>query len=498
MLLRGTVDDRKAEGLRLASTEESFNGIVVAGTSEYLIQDVKADFEGFGDNDFLGVGCVVTAVDHSNVTIENCEFTLSGVTRCAVHAGGDANLLVRNTRITNISPASSWLGSFSWQICLCGTNRLVQLADNANVTYENCDLISNGWGICSIDGTWESVRMLLKDSRLRLSGPRSHGYGAFCIGENEVILDHCDVAVNGYPLMLMGMEGLGRAAIRNCAIRGSRFGVFVVGDDNSLLDIEHSTVETDQSSLCIKGSSTVINVTDTRMQPGNGTIVQLMDTEESGMNVTAFHVPVGVADVPLADRDLTQVSPTEDVTLNFTGCTLVGALYNSTTNIRAYQHNEIGGMGEFHDALIGIRIREDGSADAGAPIAPLLARHHGDDLRGPKNMGVNLTGTRLTGVISSALQAYREGVTRIDESNRMELSNVTQTAAPAVNNGVVVTLDATSVWEVTSESYLTALTLAPGSELKAPAGKQLRMTVNGDQHPIAPGRYTGQIVLTVC
>ena len=489
--------DGKTEGVYMASTEEGFNGIIVSGGGEYTVKGVKADLEGFGDNDFLGVGCAVTVVDDAKVTVEDCDFTMSGVTRCAIHAGGDSHVTVRNTRVTNQSPDTHWLGSFTWQLGVRGSNRLVQLTDNANVTYDNCDLKSNGWGVCSIDGTWESCRLVIKDSRMELSGPRSHGYGAFCIGENEVIFDNCDVKVNGYPLMLMGMEGLGKSTIQNSRIRGRHFGVFVVSDDNSVLDIKGSDFVTGKSALCIKGSSTIINVEKTSMKPGNGTIVQLMDTEESGMNVSAFHVPVGVEDTAMPERDLSTVSPTEDVTLNFIDCQLEGNLYNSTTNIRAYRNNEIGTMGEFHDTIIGIRRRPDGGADNGAMMEPVRARHNGDDLRGPKNMGVNLKGSQITGIISSAGQAYREGLTRIDESNREELSNVTQWAAPTVNNGVVVSLDSGSAWTLTGTCYITGLTLADGAVLKAAGGKRLSMTVDGVETPVQSGAYIGKIVLSV-
>ena len=497
LLADGSVTGEKVEGLTLYSNEECFNGILVTGDTECVIKDVTVGFEGFGDNDFLGVGSAVAAIDHSKVTIENCDFTVNGVTRCAIHAGGDSHVTVRNTRVTNQSPDTHWLGSFTWQLGVRGSNRLVQLTDNANVTYDNCDLKSNGWGGCSIDGTWESCRLVIKDSRMELSGPRSHGYGAFCIGENEVIFDNCAVKVNGYPLMLMGMEGLGKSTIQNSRIRGRHFGVFVVSDDNSVLDIKGSDFVTGKSALCIKGSSTIINVEKTSMKPGNGTIVQLMDTEESGMNVSAFHVPVGVEDTAMPERDLSTVSPTEDVTLNFIDCQLEGNLYNSTTNIRAYRNNEIGTMGEFHDTIIGIRRRPDGGADNGAMMEPVRARHNGDDLRGPKNMGVNLKGSQITGIISSAGQAYREGLTRIDESNREELSNVTQWAAPTVNNGVVVSLDSGSAWTLTGTCYITGLTLADGAVLKAAGGKRLSMTVDGVETPVQSGAYIGKIVLSV-
>ena len=98
------------------------------------------------------------------------------------------------------------------------------------------------------------------------------------------------------------------------------------------------------------------------------------------------------------------------------------------------------------------------------------------------------------GIISSADYAYREGVTQITRENCEELSNITQTPAPAINNGTIVHLGDKAVWNVTGTSCLTRLDIAPGAALKASSGA-LRLTVNGAEQPLHPGVYTGQIVL---
>ena len=77
------------------------------------------------------MGCAVTVVDDAKVTVEDCDFTMSGVTRCAMHVGGHSDVLVKNTKMTSLSPDSDWPGSFSWQVGFCGTNRLAQLTDAA-------------------------------------------------------------------------------------------------------------------------------------------------------------------------------------------------------------------------------------------------------------------------------------------------------------------------------------------------------------------------------
>lgn len=503
LIQEGTVTGEKAEGVYISSTAESFNGILVTGDQPYLVKDCKMELDGFGANDFMGVGSAVAAIDTADVTIDGCDFTVNGVTRCAVHVGGDSHVTVKNSRIQNTSPDSDWLGDFSWACGFLGTNRLCQLCDNGTVVYDNCDLISNGWGILSIDGTDKYNDMLVKNSRLTLSGPRSHGYGAFCIGGNHVRFEGCDVNVTGYPLMLRGMMDKGRAEIVDSKIRGRRFGLLAMGDTHSVLTLAGSDFETDKSTMVFKGSATTVNITETAMRPGNGVILQLMDNDESGMTGQDFKIPVGEADKAIEGRDLTTAGE-DDINMTLTACRLTGDFFNSTTNIQANKRSTQGGFGKFHDTLIGTgqghnEPTKDGKI-ADGPDAPKPDEDKPKmvmkDLDTPKNLGLTLVDTTITGIISSATQHYREGLTLIDESNRREMSNITQKAAPTVNNGVIVSLDRTSRWTVTGTSYITALELAPGAAVDAPEGKTLKVTLDGKAIDLAPGRFAGKLVLT--
>ena len=118
-----------------------------------------------------------------------------------------------------------------------------------------------------------------------------------------------------------------------------------------------------------------------------------------------------------------------------------------------------------------------------------------DANQGPKNLVLTLEKASLTGQISSAKQFYREGLTTLGPENCHEVNNVRQEAAPTVNNGVLLTLDGASKWNVTGTSYITKLTLAEDAVIAAADGGAVRMTVDGVETPIAPGEYTGRIVI---
>lgn len=494
-VLGGTVTDAAADGVYISAAAEEFNGIVI-DNSEYTVKNAKIDLEGFGADDFAGIGSAVAMYGKSKVEINDSKFTLSGVTRCAVHVGGDSVVRLNNCDIVNISPQSDWTYDFSWQIALRGSNRLCQLSDNGQVEYNNCRLKTNGWGVVSIDGSDEFVRLVLRGSRLELTGPNAHGYGAFCIGPNELIVDNSEIDVYGYPLLIMGMAGKGRVNVSNGSVlKGRRFGAMVVADDNSVFTAKDSTFDTGCANIVVKGSASVIDIDNCEMKSKAGVLLQLMDTDESGMDIAKYHVPVGVSDTYIEGRDLTSASERDDIILNLSNLTAAGDIYNSTTNIRAYRNSERGGMGAFHDTIIG-PVGFSGPSGEGAPEMEIPG-HNPEELRGPKNLGVNLKNAHVEGVISAAAQSYREGVTEITVDSWYELTNITQTAAAPVNNGVVLTIDTGSSWIVTGASYLSSLTIAEGAKLEAASGKKLAMTVNGKDTPVKPGSYQGKIVISL-
>ena len=241
--------------------------------------------------------------------------------------------------------------------------------------------------------------------------------------------------VTGYPLMLRGMMDQGRAEIVDSKIRGRRFGLLAMGDTHSVLTIAGSDFETDKSSMVFKGSATTVNITETAMRPGNGVILQLMDNDESGMTGQDFKIPVGEADKAIEGRELT-VAGEDDINMTLTACRLTGD--SLTTNIQANKRSTQGGFGKFHDTLIGTgqghnEPTKDGKIAQGpdAPKPEDAPMPMMKDLDTPKNLGLTLKDTTITGIISSATQKYRDGLTVIgDRPTAGEMSNITQVCCP--------------------------------------------------------------------
>ena len=505
LIQAGSVTDACADGVRIVSGEESYNAILVTGDSEYLVKNARIYLDGKSRNDYVGVGAGVTAIDNAKVTIDDSVISLRGETRCAVHVGGDSVVHVNRCFLENHSPDNpEWMGDFSWGFAALGSNRLTQLCDNGTVYYTDCKLRGNGWGIFSIDGCDDAVSVYVKNCDVDLSGPSSHGYAGFCIGDRNVVsFDHSRMHVSGFCMMIRGMLDVAKAEIINgCDIESEQFGVLCFGDVNTPVRIADSTMKTDSSSLVVKGSSPKFHLKNEQLKPGNGVIMQLMDNDECGMDADATILPIGKTDTYVEGRDLAAFDPHVDVGIELCDMTAIGDFYNSTTEL--HLENDAQRADHSFSTAFGGLFMPPEDAPAPEPVPESTDRAAVRDeftydayLRGAKNMLVEMKNARVEGVISSALEAHREGITRIEASNRLDMSNITQTAAPTVNNGVIVKMDAFSTWLVTGTSYLTALELQESSILRGYNGKRLVMTVDGAQTPIAAGSYQGKIVLSL-
>jgi hypothetical protein len=484
----GKITDKSIVGVSISGCDDSFNGIIVTGKSDYTVEKVKIDFEGEGANDFIGLGAGITCAGNSKVTINDSTIKQKGVTRCAVDVCANSVTTFNNCRISNDSPPTARMYP-TWMFGLRGSNRATMHCDYATVYYNNCYVSSNGWGVLSVDGG-QRVRMYVKNSTIELTGPRARGYGAFSIGDCLISLDGCTMNVQGYPILMGNGEGICNAEITGgTVVNSTLYGAMIFKDIGSELKVNKGAIlNTASSVFVVKGSNTHINVDNAVLNPANGVILQLMDNDGPDMTLPAFKVPVGEVDSPIPGRDLTIADPKEDVFMTVSNMEVSGDFYNSTTNLKANCREKAAG------GIASVPGMPEMDASAGPPAG---METNPEAHQGVKNLDLKFTRAKVKGIISAATAAYKNGVTIIDVGNNREISSVTQTAHEPLNNGVIVSLDKDCVWTVAGTSYLTSLTVARGAVIKAPEGKTLTVTVDGSKKAIAPGTYVGKIVMTV-
>lgn len=489
---RLTVDHLRNIGI--SSVGENFNGIYAAG-GDYDIKNLKIDFFGNGRSDFAGYGAAVMSTgEETTLVIDRAHIVTEGVVRSAVIAAEGSNMIVKNSYIQaydGVLPDdyiptidTTQMRSVPWMLSLSGNCRATNLlGTNTKATYINSYIGAEGWGVLSTDGCTEP-KLTVINSEIAITGP--DGYGSYAIGNATERFLGCEFNVATYATINRGgalyfsnstaeavaqlnneleldLSARELRAIRekNTVVNSGRFGIMWHGSGSA--DISGGTIfNTAEAVFLDKGQAVTIAVDGSQgamLNPANGIIMQLMDDDDPGpdfstmQNTNIYYEPT---EPPTQNPDWDLTTTEGAAIATFANIILEGDFYNS-----------IGW---------GTTPREGGYVQ--------------------QNMALTFSNASITGVISAS-EAHHD-LTTITSEEYYELGNITNTPSPAINNGVIVTLEAGSTWTVTGISYLTSLTIAEDAAITAAECSSVGMTVDGVETSIEAGTtYEGAIVLSV-
>jgi len=494
----GKVTNTNAKNIQINSTGECFNGIYVEDGA-YTVERARIRFNGDSRSDFAGYGAAIMGTGDTTLVVDRADILTKGVVRSAVIADYGANVIVKNSHIqtnngvlpTDYIPTidTNQMRSVPWMLGLSGNCRATNLLGvNTQASYINSYIGAEGWGVLSTDGCTTPILTAI-NSTIAITG--EDGYGSYGIGDATEYFLGCNIDVATYATISRGSYliygdsdptlvaqlntnlGLGLTdkelkslRKKNTVVKSDRFGIMWHG--GGTLDVTGGTIfDTKESTFLDKGQAISITVDGSkgaRLLPKNGVIMQLMDDDDCGPNMaeggaTTNTYTEPTSEVTIDDSHDTTVADSSDALATFSNIKLKGNFYNSTR----------GGVVQ-------------------GPFGPPSSAS--------KNLGLTFVNTSITGIISSSTAAHVQST--IDADEYYLLGKVTNTPAEAINNGVVVSLDADSTWTVTGTSYLTSLTLADGAVIKAPKGKTVTLTVNDVVIPIVDNStYTGSIMLSI-
>lgn len=526
-LIGGTYNADRADGVKLRSQNDYFSGFFVTDT-DFKIDHADIMFNGACGDDFGGNGAVLVTNGTAKVTIENTKIINRGVQRSAFVNCGNSELTVKNCDITTVagtyeenqairSGMDGWIGG------ICGNARTSNVIGKAKATYIDCTFRSDNWGILSTDDVdppdvfgKPSVELIAKNCKLEYIKPylhgcsyvdgkfieKPHGYGSYCIGACRNVFDNCQMDVADYGVIIAN-ENAGTEFINGTVCNCDRIGMMWHSNQGGKSIIKDSSIHAKETVFLVRGCYPQIEVENSTLTAEDGVIFQLMDNDDPGMSGGGLVVDTAIP-VKDAAHNVYEVNRNEitmfgetfpayitDAVATFRNVNLEGDFYNGFTN--AVQITFPGGMPPHGDEKDqpdhreGLESPEPGDTRKRKMMMPSKAY--------PINMVLSFEASTVVGIISSA--TTRHYVPELTPSTRFEISHVYNTVSPAVNNGVIVSFDASSVWTVTGDCYLTSLTTAEGTTIQAPEGKKLSITVNGMPIEITAGTITGNIAIRV-
>lgn len=491
-------------GGHLRSAGDNFNGLLITDGT-WTVKDLVVDFQGNGGNDFAGFGAAVMSEGkRTTVVLDNARITTHGAVRTAVIGSAGSRLIVKRSQlsarsgtlptdyVSNVSPGE--MKDAPWMLGIRGNVRTTNvLGYDTQVTYIDSQLRADGWGVLSVDAS-QNIQLTAINSLVSLQG--TSGYGTYAIGNSTnafygsriEVPTHGAIMTGGRAIfaastptavsalnkrLKLGLTAAEMAGLptQQTVVSSQRYGVMVWGEGGRIEVHDGTVFDTGEAVFLTKAATTHIDVDGSggaRLRSRNGVLLQAIDSDDPGPVMTdGLMVNAGIWRDPtepatkVAGFDLAQEHDTDTV-LSLRNIQLQGDLFN------AMRGRVVGG---------------------------------GFSLDGPKeppratgaNLVLKLEKAELTGVVTAATARHlKDPITAADYE---QLGRVTNTPAPSINNGVIVTLDR-SRWTITGPSYLTRLTVGPEARVSGPNGQPVAMTVDGVATPLRAGDYRGQIVLT--
>ena len=485
----GSVSDVAADGITVVSQGEAFNGVYVAG-GEYVIRNSEFDFTGDGGNDFAGYGSAVMATgEGTRLTLEDSHIRTEGVVRTTLTPANGANVIVKNSVLEanegvlpeDYVPNTSlgYMKSVPWMLGLSGNNRATNmLGANTQETFIGSTVSTGGWGILSVDDC-SAVKLTGINSRFFTTGIA--GYGCYGIGNAIDRFYGCDFDVATYAAIMTGGGSVyfGDSTPENIASLNEELDLQLTSEEMTVIESKGSHLKTGGSAIMIfdaaggsaeMGGSTVveagravfltrsgvaeINVDGSEgaeLHSDIGVILQMIDLDKAQrenieVDGVTYSVYPGPWSEPYASYEEIELSasaePTEatsrDVVANFSNIELEGDFYNGTTGAGTVQ-----------------------------------------------NLQLTLDNATVDGVISASFAQHEKA--ELYPEDWQCIGVVENTVYPAVNNGVILTLEDGAVWNVAGESWITSLTIDEASTVNG------IVTVDGKEIALDPGTYTGEI-----
>ena len=520
----GQFDDAGAEGIRVESRSADFSAVIVDG-GRYALKNAKlnmlSDSDGSQVCDFVGLGSAVCAFSGARVDIENCDIATEGVAKCTVYVDEGSDVVVRDSRLSAMggrlydgyvnSADFNYMVAPPWVLGIMGNARGTNLmGKKASTVLVNTDVKAANWGALSTDNG-EDNRLTVIDSTLSVVGCEADkkdpyhrtwgsGYGTYILGADEdfrgVTMNvgtYIGIAREGNAVYRSSRghirvespttgevlyEGEGKGAISR--LNSDVFGI--MAHDRAELTLTEGTVmNTGDAAFLMRAGGVKIRIEDgAQVNTGSGVLLQIIDDDDSTVGVDwgaekelQFHTEFrekegwpsesGQITSQMPPPDLTELPPPPppppgeempepqfDVRFSAADTELTGDLYN--------------GSGYYGQPAKQMYVTLGAGAVLNGRISATETIHV--DEHGKQNTGFTID------------QYYYLG----HVANRPFLNG---------DNAAEVTLETGSVWNVTGEGLLSALTVQEGAVLNG------TVTLDGRELVPEAGRtYTGRISVT--
>ena len=523
----GTVTENGVKDFTISAENEQVIGLSVTGGSSddpAVIENGRIELRQRGTGISLTGGSAVI----DNVVVWNKATE-------GVSASGNAVATLKNVVVYGEQDIDTYRRGSPFALGLAGSMRVTNAVGQSQVTYEDSLVVSGSWAPLSTDagsGVTLTTRNVLagvgwlevaEDGKEYTATKEVGGvtYG-FTLGDsahyNSGYVSYCDSGFHNYyydsefygtDYVIILSSSVSSATMVNDKCYSDRIGIMWHKNQGGAVDITGGSLYADRCLFMMKGYSDLdtdgchasLTVDGTDLSVGEENVLfQLMTSDDCGLNYEALQVPV-------IEDDFSQVE-----------C-LLGTMVQKTYSegfpptimyVFDVDGEEIGVSADDYDAFVAdhpdaapVMVEYEPQQDCDATFKNLSVE--GDIYNAVwqayQGLDVTFDAAEITGVISSAWANHVDadgnalpGGTVIPADSSLDchlgVGRLRNTAAPAVNNPVYLTLQNGAVWNVTGVSYLAKLTVDD-------AVINGIVTVDGAEVDVTSGgTWEGEIVVT--
>ncbi|MGM9615913.1 MAG: hypothetical protein ACI3W7_10380 [Oscillospiraceae bacterium] len=492
----GSVTENGVKDFTIAAENEQVIGLSVSGDASgepVVIENGRIELQQRGTAISLTGGSAVI----DNVVVWNKATE-------GVSASGSSVATLKNVVIYGEQDVETYRRGSPFALGLAGSMRVTNAVGQSQITYEDSLVVSGSWAPLSTDsGTtvclttrnvlagvgWLEVA---EDGKEYTATKEVNGvtYG-FTLGDsanyNSGYVSYCDSGFHNYyydsefygtDYVIILSSSVSSATMVNDRCYSDRIGIMWHKNQGGTVDITGGSLYADRCLFMMKGYSDLdsdgcfanLLVDGTELSVGEeNVLLQLMTSDDCGLNYEALQVPE-------IEDDFSRVE-----------C-LLGTMVQKTysegfppTIMYVFDVNgeEVGVSAAEYDAFVAenptaepVMVEYEPQQDCSTTFKNLSVE--GDIYNAVwqayQAVDVTFDNAEITGVISSAWANHVDaegnalpGGTVIEADSSLDchlgIGRVKNTAAPAVNNPVYLTLENGAVWNVTGTSYLAKLTV---------------------------------------
>ena len=413
----------------------------------------------------------------------------------AVQNSGDSVLVVRNSRIDgDTSVATKPLAGNPGNLLVAGSIRTTLALGQAQAFYINSDVISKDWAALSTDGATMATEPGQKELSVYAYGSSSNtregGYGTYS-----------DLFCNVY------FYGTRLASAEIGIISGTYGSVTVgsIGDGEANRSLAAQLIEADRKAWNNKGAGSVITGGRNALMIHSVNLPPYWTNKGYSKEEIPFlfgkisiHGSTLATDLSL-DKKVKYSAEKQEYINHHSGSVILVKSANADIVLDgAVITADRKGTGALihtvinNDTMFMTKV-PDGTTYPGVKVSMTGMKAEGDILNEDyqRDMHLFLKGSSLTGKIISGTVGSWNALCR---EKGFESYMIDPDGYKAVH-GVNLTLDSGSVWNVTGDSTLAALTIGEDAAIAGAGGESLTMTVDGMEKEIKAGAYKGKIVL---